>query len=892
MSRKKNLFEYIFMALMIMCLGLALSASLEYVTRATEREYLGQGWWVLNMAVLVLLLYFGVRLCHKVSLHTPEKIKTLLFAAASLVVFCAGFLARLWVIHAIPIEPDSDFETYYRIATHLVNGTLLTPEAAADREYIALYPHVIGYPMLVLQPVFSVFGISVNNALYANLACSMLAVLAAAHIGYRLHGRLGSFSVLALMSLWPSHIFYSNMVATEPAFTLLILLAADIMISVLDRRETSLYARSTIRLLALDGLLGVMLAVAGAIRPMALILLAAFAAAQLSLGREGDELRQVPGTRRPITTTILCFGIALVLYLGTGSIITRVISDTIMEQPVGGLSASGYNLMVGVNPEHLGVWNQEDADFFFQMYDETGSADLAHKACMDKALERISAAPEDTLNLLVYKFRDLWQTDDFGIDWNLLWTGQQGTLTDSLHSFLESVRPIGRTMYMLLLLLVTIGVLDTWRKTRAPHPFMMVCILFFLGTALAHMLLETQVRYHYNMIPFLILLSSWTFAGWRERIQEEPPVKLVDVVHEAQESYVDHTNFDMSEAIRNGNIHISVTKKYADDAGVDPAQPPVSPTPPTDESSEPPAESEEAPADETTVEPTEPSAEPEEAPADEPTVEPTEPSTEPEEAPADKPTEEPTEPPAEPEETPADEPTVEPTEPPAEPEEASADEPTEEPSQPPAEPEEAVEAMTGAAVVPVTIPESSEDAPGGNENVPEESDAGLWHETGSHQNVPAGQRTENPLHHSNSGVRHRAAPANAGSGAGNLPRSARLRPVHHAGAANPVRRNLQHSAAHPTGAGKGAAGHRSGARRHKHNLRNGAGVLLPAHSRRSRGSRSAYVRPGKSLSRGVQPAGRGHYQPLELRSNRAVQAKSSARRQVRKHHSHHRQYRH
>lgn len=739
MSRKKNLLEYIFMAIMLMCLGLALSAFLAYATLAKEREYLLQGRWVLSIAGLCLLLYFGIRLYHKLSLHTSEKLKSALWIAASLLIFCVGFLLRLLVIQRIPVEPASDFKTYYSIATHLVEGTLLTPEAESYREYVALYPHVIGYPMLVLQPVFSIFGVSVNNALYANLACSMLAVLVAAHIGYRLHGRMGSFAVLALTSLWPSHIFFSNMVATEPAFTLLILVASDMMLTVLARGENSLYVRSTIRLLALDGLLGVVLAIAGAIRPMAVVLLAAFAVAQLSLGREGNNLRQVPGSRRPITTSLLCLGVAVLMYVGTSAIMTRTIQDTIQEAPASGLSASGYNLMVGVNASSQGLWNQEDADFFMNTYEETQSATIAHERCLEKALERISNFPEDTLNLLVYKFRDLWQTDDFGIDWNL-WMENQQPLTEELKSFLESVRPIGSTMYMLLLVLVTIAVLDAWRKTRAPHPFMMVCILFFLGTALAHMLLETQVRYHYNMIPFLIILSSWALQGWRERVQEEPPVKLVEVVHETQETYVDHTRFDMNEAILNGNIHVSVSKKYADDAQA------ACPTPPVKE----PEASNPPPADEA-------------PPGNEPP--------------------------------------------------------------PPAEP---------------TQPEQ-EQPQGECDDVAEESDAGVRHQAGSHQNVSPGQRAENPSYHSNRRMRHRSAQADAGSGAGNLSRSAGLRPVHHAGPANPVRRNLQYPASHSSGTGAGKTRHRIGSRRYQHNLRHRVGMLLPSHTRRPRGGRSAHL---------------------------------------------------
>lgn len=566
MSRKKSLFEYLFMALMIMCLGLALSASLEYVTRATEREFLNQGRWVLSMAGIALLLFFSVRLWNKLGQKAPERIKNVLSLGLCAVVFTAGLLLRLWVIRSIPVEPESDFETYYRIANHLLNDTLLTPEGAADKRYIALYPHTIGYPMLVLLPVFRIFGASVNAALYANLVCSMLAVVLAGHIGYRLHGRLGMVCVTVMMSLWPSHIFYSNMVATEPAFTLLLLLAADVMVSILERRKDSLFVRAPGRMLALLCLLGIVLAVAGAIRPMALILLAAFGAVQLGMGKEGRDLADGSGLQNAVSRNVMCLVLVLAFYFGTGAIITRTISDTIMEEPVGGLSASGYNLMVGVNSKSLGLWNQEDADFFAAAYEETESASAAHKACMDKALDRIAAEPENTMDLLIYKFRDLWQTDDFGIDWNLLWTGQQGTLTAEMSAMFEQWRPVGRTAWMMLLLLGMIAVLEAWRRNRAPHPMMMVCILFFLGTALAHMLLETQVRYHYNMIPFLILLGSFALAGWRQRVKEEPPVRIVEIERDSKEMPEDHTRFDMGSAILNGNIRVSVTKKYEDEA--------------------------------------------------------------------------------------------------------------------------------------------------------------------------------------------------------------------------------------------------------------------------------------------------------------------------------------
>lgn len=241
MSRKKNLLDYLALTLFIMCMGLALSASLEYVTRATEREYLGQGIWVLSMAGLSLLALLLGRISRKCGQKMQPLPKNIVMIALGAVLLGVGVYLRLWVIWNIPVEPDSDFETYYRMANHLLNDTLMSAEGAVDRRYIALYPHTIGFPMLILWPTFAIFGASVRNALYANLVCSVISILLAGHIARRIAGRTGALVAVALMSLWPSHILFSNMVATEPSFTMLILLAADMMTSILDRRKGSLY---------------------------------------------------------------------------------------------------------------------------------------------------------------------------------------------------------------------------------------------------------------------------------------------------------------------------------------------------------------------------------------------------------------------------------------------------------------------------------------------------------------------------------------------------------------------------------------------------------------------------------------------------------------------------
>ncbi len=560
--RKKNLLEYILLGLFILCMALALTAALGYVTRATEREFLNQGKWLFSMLGIALALFLTMRLTSKESFRMTLRQKKLLVGFGTAIFFAAGLAARLYVINRVAIEPSSDFETYYMLAKHLVNGTLLSPEGKVYREYVALYPHTIGFPMLILRPVFTVFGVSVKNALYANLACSMVSILLAGRIGRRCAGRMGGLIATGLMSLWPSHILYSDMVASEPSFTMMILLATCLMVEVLDRRSGSLYDRSPGRGLILLALMGVVLALGGAIRPMAVILLAAYAVVQLMAGGDTKYLPK-HDTQIALSKGWLCLVIVVIPYLTVGAMITSTISTEIMEKPVSGVSASGYNLMVGVNTKSQGLWNQEDADFFKNEYTETGSATAAHSACMQKALERIKQSPEDVLNLFVYKFRDLWGSDDFGIDWNLLWTGQQGLLTDELTEWLEGVRPVGRVMYLCVLMFSLIGAINAWRRTLRPRPMQMVCILFFLGTALSHMLLETQVRYHYNMIPYLILLTAMAASDWRQRMAEEPVIQIV--VNEPPPPSLetqDHTHFDIGKAIEEGHIRLSVSEAY------------------------------------------------------------------------------------------------------------------------------------------------------------------------------------------------------------------------------------------------------------------------------------------------------------------------------------------
>ncbi len=522
-----------------------------------------QGSALLELGALTLVVFISIRLVNKAAPRIGEHRRNLLTIVLCALCILGGVIVRVVVIETMPVQIESDFQTYFRIAGELASDTMLTPEADFDRQYIAMYPYTVGYPMFVLTPAFRIFGESVKVALYVNLICSSISLILCAHIGWRLVGRLGAVLVSLLMSFWPSHVLFSNMVDVEPSFTLLLLIAIELMIVALRRNTGSLYDKKPGQVMVVLMILGIVLAIANAIWPMAIVLLIAFAVVQLMVGGDPEGKVSLEGTRFALKKGWFCVLLVLVAYFLTSIIITRTVYDTILEKPASGINASGYNLMVGLNTESEGLWNLEDSEFFENAYDQTGDADEAHRACMQVAVQRITGEPKSILNLLVLKYRNFWQTDDFGVDWNLQQTELQGKALEALRTKLESVRHIGRLLYMAILFGSLMCALSAWRGKRAPHPMFMVSVLFYLGTALVRMLLETQVRYHYNMLPFLILMAVMGVVQWRKRLAIEPAVRVVyQQVETKEEVKDDHTHFDMRQALIDGNIIMTVTEAY------------------------------------------------------------------------------------------------------------------------------------------------------------------------------------------------------------------------------------------------------------------------------------------------------------------------------------------
>ena len=486
------------------------------------------------------------------------------------------------------MEPDSDYKTYYEIAVLLHRGTMLR-DGPGYCDYVAMFPHVFGYPQ-VLSWILGIFGESVRTALMFNLVLETAGCFVIWRIGRLAGGRLCGLTALTASAFLPSVILYSNFVASEPLFTFLLLLALWLFAAFMrgsGRQERHPW-------LGAAELVGMALVMAfgSFIRPMAMILLVA---AVICLLPGKKELPPVPKNDLPLGLRLTdrgwkCCALVCGVYFGVSSLLSMAAGYAVDRSLAGSTASYGYNLLVGLNLESYGGWNQEDADYLYDALEKTGSAQEAQLTCRDLALERLKADPRALLNLFVHKYEVLWGNDDYGASWNILFMDQQGNLTKEREAFLYRMMDVSDLYYLSLLLLS--GVYGCLCLRRRPDA-MYTVLLLFCGTVALHLLVENQNRYHYHAVLLLCLMSGMGVSTAARQVYRAVLDRLVRKKEEAaaraaREAQVRarqqeeeelarmraealHAQFDMGSAIREGHIRVIASEGAAGAAGEAPA---------------------------------------------------------------------------------------------------------------------------------------------------------------------------------------------------------------------------------------------------------------------------------------------------------------------------------
>jgi hypothetical protein len=509
LAAKKNWFEYTALILFEVCAAYALFGGIISLSGPKSYPYLWHAGAISAFAAAIPAVFLFSRLLRYSKLPqllpADGRSSRVIERTAAAAVLAVGAFVRIWVIAHTPITPASDYETYYNVAVLLSQGTL---GASGYSGYIAEFPHVIGYPF-VLSLLFRITGPSVAAGLWLNAAASLLSAFFVYRITRRLAGRFGGFIALLLAAFWPSQILYGTILASEPVFICTLLIAVRLFIYLFDYPARLGNAES---LMVLCVLFGIIVALSAAIRPLTEILLAAAILCLLPRYVKFDANEKMLYGK---VTRMACQGwfralVIIFSYLLCARLVSAAVANTIDYQLPGGTVSFGYNFMVGVNIDAKGAWNQKDADFFSTIFAATNSAEAAHRASIGVALQRIRDNPAGVLNLAMEKFAYLWSNDDYASYWVTLFLGQQGNLTPERQNIINAISQWNDYAYLLSIFFSSLMGLKMI-KQRYISPAQ-VLILLFVGTVILHMLLESQNRYHYIMLPVFAILSSMSAA--------------------------------------------------------------------------------------------------------------------------------------------------------------------------------------------------------------------------------------------------------------------------------------------------------------------------------------------------------------------------------------------
>lgn len=432
----------------------------------------------ISAVAAVLFLLFRDRLdCSTLSINKLDSRKIVL----PLTILCL-LVNGLWIF-IFRIEPANDFGVFWSYANTLANGHF------APSNYIALFPHLFGYS-LFLSWFIQLFGASqmlvpVINVLLTTGSGIVIYYLVEAH-----YGKLNAVFAFLLWIVMPGKLVFNAFVLSEPLYTNIILIS----ILLVDRVNTNaLKVKHKILTGIIAGaVLGFMLRAANCVRPVGVIVVIAFFIWLILLRGEDFKNRNRWKVLVPLSIAMLA------VYIPLGSAWENYMFDRLGEKPA---TVPGYNIYVGFNPDTNGTYCMYDIDqLFAYYYDEYGSADAAQHAqehMFQDSIRRITKDGIDYSVLIPYKLKEFHGDDEAAAFYSLY------ELTDRQYSVICVLCNIVYYFTVIIALLNTvsnIGRHDTSALQLVP--------LFIIGLTLAHLIVEVAGRYHYSMVPMLVIMAA------------------------------------------------------------------------------------------------------------------------------------------------------------------------------------------------------------------------------------------------------------------------------------------------------------------------------------------------------------------------------------------------
>jgi 4-amino-4-deoxy-L-arabinose transferase-like glycosyltransferase len=416
----------------------------------------------------------------------------------------------LWVLVFDP-TPVSDFGWYHARAIGLAAGT----GYSVDGVPTAFWP--IGYPAL-LGVLFRFCGPSLLAARLLNALLSTGTLAIVYGITRKLFRSVPTARwTLLILAFYPDQIAFTSILASETlsAFTLLlgILLLLDKRLSV-GRAAWS----------------GFVLGLACLVRPHVVIVPAIVCA----VSALGQEVRRRLGA--PLRRALVVYAV-----LAAALVPWTVRNYGVFDHLVYVSTNGGIVLYIGNNPKATGryIWWKE-------MTDEVGSGNEYERDCRarDAAIAYIVSHPRETLQLWPEKLFRLYYRGDEGIRRNIEgMTGSDlyfsaphehifasvGAREAKRMRWLRMVSRVSQAYYYTMMATAGAGLLMLVRRRRARgarFPLHGVFVVLYLTSV--HIVTFADPRYHFLMIPWIVMYSGTLFTWLTSAVMREEYHSEVD----------------------------------------------------------------------------------------------------------------------------------------------------------------------------------------------------------------------------------------------------------------------------------------------------------------------------------------------------------------------------
>lgn len=419
------------------------------------------------------LAFLALRLSKKHQTFFDSMSDTKLLIGLSVACFVVKFV---W-IYFMRVVPQVDYEMFYNTAVGLAESTPIL------NRYIALFPHIFGYSTF-LSIFIKIFGQSVFMATFINVILTILSGILIYKILKNLISTSAGVCGYALWIACPSQTIYNSLVLSDPLYTTFIL-AFVYLVTVIAKKESSL---TWIKMLFYGILSALILQAINVSRPIAMILIIAMFIWIFVL--RFSELFK----KEFLIKWLAFFAAMLIAYFSLGSLWNSYFTSRIGENPA---SVPGYNIHVGFNTQSNGTWNAEDSGVLDKYSNMEGStADWAQKQMLGEAKARITSGAINFPSLFINKLN--------------IFMGDDSSCIMYCNSIIQDTGLMNMICNVFFYFVMLLSILGAYKMFKTSHKSSVFILpLYVIGITCAQMLVEVAGRYHYSIIPFLIMISQF-----------------------------------------------------------------------------------------------------------------------------------------------------------------------------------------------------------------------------------------------------------------------------------------------------------------------------------------------------------------------------------------------